>query len=162
MQRQPDSDQDYVSLAVAYGYLGRPREAEAAVAEYNKISVDYGYPPLNVQEVGYWWYGNIFAYDEDYRERLREGCARPVSPKAQGPTSGTPTSSAWSGTAPGNTASRVPPRWMRQRPRAWTIEARVRRRARGPPFNRGHIPSAVNLELRRGLSKVALAGRREG
>ena len=84
VRRQPDRNQDYVSLAVAYGYLGRAREAEAAVGAYNKISVDDGYPPLNVEEVGFWWYGNIFEYNEVYRERLRVGLRKAGVPEGAG------------------------------------------------------------------------------
>src|SRR5690606_1643037 len=84
VQRQPDRSQDYVSLAVAYGYLRRPREAEAAIAAYNKICLDGGYPPLNAEEVGFWWYGNIFEYDEAYRERLRIGLLKAGVPEGAG------------------------------------------------------------------------------
>src|SRR4029077_10765367 len=65
VNRQPDRDQDYVTLAVIYGHLGRIKDAEAAVTKYNEI-LSAGYPPLTVQEVGLWWYGNIFNYDEVY------------------------------------------------------------------------------------------------
>ena len=159
VQRQPDRTQDYVSLAVAYGYLGRPREAEAAVAAYNKISVDGGYPPLNVEVVGFWWYGNIFAYDEVYRERLREGLRKAGVPEGAG------TDISYADFK----------RLVRDSAGEYSVEGAVKIDAatakslhdRGavfvdvreaPQYNRGHIPSAVNLELSSALSKESLLG----
>ena len=159
VQRQPDRTQDYVSLAVAYGYLGRPREAEAAVAAYNKISVDGGYPPLNVEVVGFWWYGNIFAYDEVYRERLREGLRKAGVPEGAGTDI--------------NYADFK--RLVRDSAGEYSVEGVVKIDAatakslhdqgavfvdvrEAPQFNRGHIPSAVNLELSSALSKESLLG----
>jgi adenylate cyclase len=157
VQRQPDRDQDYVSLAVAYGYLGRSREAQAALAAYNKISVDGGYPPLNVQQVGFWWYGNIFEYDEVYRERLRVGLRKAGVPEG-------------AGTDISYTDFK---RLVRDSAGEYSVEGAVKADAatakglheRGavfvdvreaPPFNGGHIPSAVNLELSSALSKESL------
>src|SRR4029077_15250002 len=73
VNRQPDRDEDYKTLAAIYGFLGRVKDAEAAVKKYNDINVPPGYPPLTVQETGFWWYGNIFSYDEVYRARLLAG-----------------------------------------------------------------------------------------
>ena len=37
-----------------------------------------------MEEVGFWWYGNIFEYDEVYRERLREGLRKAGVPEGAG------------------------------------------------------------------------------
>jgi adenylate cyclase len=68
---QPGNRQHYVTLAIIYGQLGRTEDARRMVDKYGAI--DPQSPPLTVQDVSFWWYGNIFEYDETYRERLREG-----------------------------------------------------------------------------------------
>src|SRR5262249_5034654 len=84
VNRRPGYSQDQVTLAVIYGHLGRTKEAAAAVKKYNEIVAEGGYAPLTVQEVGYWWYGNIFDYDEIYRERLRAGLRKAGAPEGAG------------------------------------------------------------------------------
>ena len=46
VKRQPDRNQDYVTLAVIYGHLGRIPDADAAVKRYNEISAAGSYPRL--------------------------------------------------------------------------------------------------------------------
>ena len=84
VNRQPENGQHYVTLAIIYGQLGRPEKARAAVKKYNDMSAKEGDPPLTVQEVGYWWYGNIFDYDEVYREKLRIGLRKAGVPEGAG------------------------------------------------------------------------------
>ena len=40
--------------------------------------------PLTVQEMGWWWYGDMFNYDDAYRERLQEGLRKAGVPEGAG------------------------------------------------------------------------------
>ena len=44
--------------------------------------VDYN--ALNLQEVRFWWYGDIYDYDEAYRERLLAGLRKTGVPEGAG------------------------------------------------------------------------------
>lgn len=84
VNRQPDNDQHYVTLAIIYGHLERMVEAQAAVKKYNEMASVGKWAPLTVQEVNYWWYGNIFDYDEAYREQLVAGLRKAGVPEGAG------------------------------------------------------------------------------
>jgi len=158
VNRQPDRDEDYVTLAIIYGHLGRIKDAQAAVKKYNEISVGPGYPPLTVQEVGFWWYGNIYAYDEVYRERLRAGLRKAGVPEG----AGTDIKYADFKRLISNSAGEydVDGATKINAAKAKALHARgavfVDVRA-AIYFRRGHIPNAVNLDLNVGLSKESLS-----
>jgi len=77
---------DFVSLAVAYGYLERLKEAGAAIDNYHKLNLELNYStPLTVQESDKWWYGDMFDYDKTYKERLMEGLRRAGVPEGPSP-----------------------------------------------------------------------------
>jgi TolB-like protein/rhodanese-related sulfurtransferase/Flp pilus assembly protein TadD len=77
---------DFVSLAVAYGYLERLTDAGAAVDNYQKLILEYGYStPLTVQESDKWWYGDMFDYDKTYKEGLMDGLRRAGVPEGPAP-----------------------------------------------------------------------------
>jgi TolB-like protein/class 3 adenylate cyclase/rhodanese-related sulfurtransferase/Flp pilus assembly protein TadD len=78
--RQPKLSQHYLTLAVIYGHLGRIEDAQSAAKKYTEPEAR----PLTVQNAGLWWYGNIFQYDEAYRERLREGLRKAGFPEGAG------------------------------------------------------------------------------
>ena len=40
--------------------------------------------PLTVQEANWWWYGDLFNYDEDYRDRLVQGLRKAGAPEGAG------------------------------------------------------------------------------
>ena len=40
--------------------------------------------PLTVQEYNWWWYGDIFNYDDDYRDRLVQGLRKAGVPEGAG------------------------------------------------------------------------------
>jgi tetratricopeptide (TPR) repeat protein len=157
VNRQPDRDQDYVTLAVIYGHLGRIKDAEAAVTKYNEI-LSAGYPPLTVQEVGLWWYGNIFNYDEVYRERLRAGLRK--AGVAEG--AGTDIKYADFKRLISNSAGEydVDGATKIDAAKAKALHAQgvvfVDVRA-AFWFRRGHIPNGINLDLNTELSKGSLS-----
>ena len=70
---QPDIVDDHSTLAAVYGHLGAIEDAARGVKRYNELMSQSNYTPLSVQEIGFWWYGDIFNYDDTYRARLREG-----------------------------------------------------------------------------------------
>jgi len=78
---------DFVSLAVAYGYLERLKDASATVDNYHKLYLELGYStPLTVQETDKWWYGDMFDYDKTYKERLMEGLRKAGVPEGPAPS----------------------------------------------------------------------------
>lgn len=158
VQRQPDRSQDYVSLVVANGHLGRGDKAAAALDAYNRICAKGGFQPLTVEEVGYWWYGNIFEYDEVYRERLREGLRAAGVPEGAGTDVGYAELKRMVSDRAGEYGVAG----------AATIDAATAKRlhdqgavfvdVRQPPhFAGGHIPTATNLDLSHELAKDTLA-----
>src|SRR5262249_2647384 len=133
-------------------------DANAAVKKYNEIVAKEGDAPLTVQEVGFWWYGNIFEYDEAYRERLREGLRKAGVPEGAG------TEIKYADFK----------RLIHDRAGEYDVEGATKidaakaeaLRAEGVvfvdvrdagEFDRGHIPSAVNLNMSFGLSKENLS-----
>ncbi len=119
-----------------------------------------GLPPLTVQEVGYWWYGNIFEYDEIYRERLQAGLRKAGVPEGAGTDINYADfkrlirDSAGEYDVDGCGEDRC---GAGQEP--CTHEGAVFvdvRNANG--FRRGHIPAAANLEMSTGLSKESCRG----
>lgn len=82
VNRQPDLSQHYVTLAAIYGHLGRTKDLDAVIEKISELWA--GWPPLTVQEVAFWWYGNIFEYDEVYRERLLAGLRKAGVPEGAG------------------------------------------------------------------------------
>jgi len=78
---------DFVSLAVAYGYLERLKDASVAIDNYHKLNLELGYStPLTVQESDKWWYGDMFDYDKTYKERLLEGLRKAGVPEGAAPS----------------------------------------------------------------------------
>ncbi len=84
--RERGNPYDFVSLAVAYGFLEHLKDARAAVDNYQKLQLEHGYStPLTVQETDKWWYGDMFDYDQTYKERLLEGLRRAGVPEGATP-----------------------------------------------------------------------------
>ncbi|MXN67394.1 guanylyl cyclase [Stappia sp. GBMRC 2046] len=84
VSQQSDVIEDYATLASSFGHLGRMEEVPAMAEKYNEIAVPAGYDPLTVQELGWWWYGDIFDYDNGYREHLQEGLRKAGIPEGAG------------------------------------------------------------------------------
>jgi TolB-like protein/class 3 adenylate cyclase/rhodanese-related sulfurtransferase len=157
LSRQPDSDQDYTTLAAIYGHLGRTKDAAAAVEKYNEINAKTGYPPLTVQSRAYWWYGQIFAYDEVYRERLLAGLRKAGVPEGAGTdikyADYKRLISNRDGEYDVDGATKVDAARAKALHDRGAVFIDVRD---GPSFNAGHIPSAVNLSVTHELSKESL------
>jgi TolB-like protein/rhodanese-related sulfurtransferase len=159
VDRQPDLSQNYVSLAIIYGHLGRVKEAGAAVKKYNEIVTKSAadFPPLTVQAVAYWWYGQIFAYDEVYRERLMEGLRKAGVPEGAGSDvryvdlKQLIHDSAGEYVVRGATKIDAAKAKVLHERNVVFVDVRE-----GVEFRAGHIPSAVNLELTTGLSEESL------
>jgi adenylate cyclase len=156
VNRQPDRDQDYVTLAVIYGHLGRTADARDAVKKYNEIWADYS--PLTVQSVAFWWYGQIFEYDEIYRERLMAGLRK------AGVAEGAGTDIKYAdfkrlirdsaGEYDVEGATKIDAAKAKALHDQGAVFVDVRDAVE---FGPGHIPSAANLELTTGLSKESLS-----
>jgi TolB-like protein/class 3 adenylate cyclase/rhodanese-related sulfurtransferase len=157
VSREPDHAQNYVTLAAIYGHLGRTKELGAVLKKIDELWT--GWPPLTVQEVEFWWYGETFEYDEVYRERLLAGLRKAGVPEGAGADIKyldakrlIDPASAGEFDVEGATKIDVA--------KAKALHARdvvfidVRDFVE---FNLGHIPSARNLDLNTGLSKESLA-----
>ncbi|MBP2444543.1 TolB-like protein/class 3 adenylate cyclase/rhodanese-related sulfurtransferase/antitoxin component HigA of HigAB toxin-antitoxin module [Rhizobium leguminosarum] len=82
--RQSDVSEDYATLVSSFGHLGRTDGVQENIEKYNALAVPAGYSPLTVQELGWYWYGDIFNYDTAYRERLKEGLRKAGVPEGAG------------------------------------------------------------------------------
>ncbi len=154
VNRQPDNDQHYVTLAIIYGHLGRMEDAQAAVKKYNEMVS----APLTVQEVGYWWYGNIFDYDEDYRERLHVGLRKAGVPEGAGTDIAYADLKRLIRNSGGEYEVQGATKIDVAKAKALHTQGVVFVDVRGADsFGVGHIPSSANLEMSNGLSKESLS-----
>jgi adenylate cyclase len=76
--------EDYATLVSAYGHAGRTDGVGPATEKYNALTVPAGFDPLTVQEVGWWWYGDMSDYHRPYRERLLAGLRKAGVPEGAG------------------------------------------------------------------------------
>ena len=81
---QPDVSEDYTTLVAALGHLGRSEGITDSIEKYNALTVPAGFDPLTVQETGWWWYGDMFSYHKQYRERLLAGLRKAGVPEGAG------------------------------------------------------------------------------
>ena len=82
--RQPDVGEDYVTIISSLGHLRRVDGVRERVDKYTELSVSAGYFPVTVQEMGWWWYGDVFDYDRSYIARLQEGLRMAGVPEGVG------------------------------------------------------------------------------
>jgi TolB-like protein/class 3 adenylate cyclase/rhodanese-related sulfurtransferase/thioredoxin-like negative regulator of GroEL len=154
VNRQPDLGQNYLTLAVIYGYLGRTKDAQTAVKKYSEMEAR----SLTVQNVGLWWYGNIFQYDEAYRERLREGLRKAGVPEGAGTDIKYADFKRLIHDSAGEYYVDGATKIEAARAKALHTRDVVFIDVRNPKeFGLGHIPSARNLELTTALSKENLS-----
>jgi TolB-like protein/class 3 adenylate cyclase/rhodanese-related sulfurtransferase len=85
VSRQSDNPYDYATLAAIYGQLGRIEDAKAAVQKYNELYGKYEYTPMTVQEIGWWWYADLYDYETTYKVRLVEGLRKAGVPEGAAP-----------------------------------------------------------------------------
>ena len=84
---QPEHHYTYASLAATYGYLERYRDAKKAIDRYNELVGILEYTPITVQEIGWWWDGDMYDYDRGYIDQLREGLRKAGVPEGAAPQS---------------------------------------------------------------------------
>ena len=157
--RQGNVAFDYATLAAAYGHLGEGEQAAAAAERGSALLRGFFERPLSVQENGmFWWHGDIFDYDPDYRARLAEGLRK--AGVAEGPG--------------------APDRYAEYRARMtklgaeYVVDGAVKVDAAGAKalhedgatfvdvrgsvnYREGHIPGALDLDLNAVLSEETLS-----
>jgi TolB-like protein/rhodanese-related sulfurtransferase/tetratricopeptide (TPR) repeat protein len=84
LSQQSDVAEDYATLVSSLGHLGRREGVQDAIDKYNALAPKFGYDPLTVQEMGWWWYDDMFNYDDTYRARLQEGLRNAGVPEGAG------------------------------------------------------------------------------
>ena len=84
VNRQSDVVFDYATMIASLGQLGRTAGVREAIAKYNELNVAASQDPLTVQEYNWWWYGDIFNYDDGYRDRLVQGLHKAGVPEGAG------------------------------------------------------------------------------
>jgi len=84
LSQQSDVAEDYATLVSSLGHLGRRDGVQDAIDKFNEIAPKSGYDPLTVQEMGWWWYDDMFNYDDTYRVRLLEGLRKAGVPEGAG------------------------------------------------------------------------------
>jgi TolB-like protein/class 3 adenylate cyclase/rhodanese-related sulfurtransferase/Flp pilus assembly protein TadD len=84
VSQQSDVEEDYATWISCLGHLGRTDGVKAYIDKFNALSIPAGYDPLTVQEMGWWWYGDMFDYDNTYRTSLLEGLRKANVPEGPG------------------------------------------------------------------------------
>ena len=83
--QQPDHQYSYATLASIYGHLERFDDASNSIAKYNEIVAAWNYTPLTVQEIGWWWDGDMYSYDRTYLQQVLEGLRKAGVPEGAAP-----------------------------------------------------------------------------
>jgi TolB-like protein/class 3 adenylate cyclase/rhodanese-related sulfurtransferase/Flp pilus assembly protein TadD len=83
--QQPDHQYSYATLASIYGHLERIDDASNSIAKYNEIVAGWNYTPLTVQEIGWWWDGDMYSYDRTYLQQVLEGLRKAGVPEGAAP-----------------------------------------------------------------------------
>jgi adenylate cyclase len=159
VSQQSDVTDDYATLVASYGHLGRNDDAPAKIEKYNAIAVAALFDTLTVQEFGWWWSGDIFGYDDSYRERLQVGLRKAGVPEGAGTdlsrdeymrfiTKSNGEFSVDGATKIDATAAKA----LNDREGVIFVDVRA-----PPEFDQGRIPGANNLSLVTGLSKSSLS-----
>lgn len=156
--RQSDVAEDYATLVSSFGHLGRTDGVKANTAKFDALTIPAGYSPLTVQELGWYWYGDIFYYDRTYRDRLQEGLRK------AGIQEGAGTDIAYDDYArlisKSNGEYNVRGTTKIDAPTAKRLHDRGVKLVdvRTPlSFNRGHVPRAINLSVVEVLSNDTLS-----
>jgi adenylate cyclase len=156
--RQSDVAEDYATLVASFGHLGRTDGVQENIEKYNALAVPAGFSPLTVQEMGWYWYGDIFNYDRTYRERLKDGLRKAGVPEGAGTDISYDDYASLMGKSNGEynvkgttkidaaTAKRLHDRGVKFVDVRTTLS-----------FSRGHAPGAINLSVIEALSKETLS-----
>ena len=86
LKLQADSADDYVTLIACLGQLGRSKGVAEAIKTVNHLNVVVGYyNAITVQmNGGWWWYGDMYNYHPQYRDRLIAGLRKAGVPEGAG------------------------------------------------------------------------------
>jgi adenylate cyclase len=139
------------------GQLGRTAGVPEAIAKYNEIAVPAAMDPLTVQEYNWWWYGDIFTYDDDYRDRLVQGLRKAGVPEGAGADLRLAdykrliSRRAGEYTVKGVTEIDLETTQAMLEAGALLVDVRP-----ATDFERGHIPGSVSLSLPAALSSDSL------
>jgi TolB-like protein/class 3 adenylate cyclase/rhodanese-related sulfurtransferase/tetratricopeptide (TPR) repeat protein len=156
---QPNVGEDFVTLASAYGHLSRPAEADTMIEVADRIWVEYVGYPVTVQELGmFWWYGDIYDYDQSYLTRLQDGLRKAGVQEGAGEPQRLAEYRALMSKDNGTYAVEGAPKITVNEAKALHDRGVVVIDVRDHlEYRRGHIPGAVHLELATMLSEEALA-----
>ncbi|WDZ75132.1 rhodanese-like domain-containing protein [Ensifer adhaerens] len=155
---QSDVAEDYATLVSSLGHLGQTDGVQENIEKYNALVVPAGFSPLTVQELGWYWYGDIFNYDRTYRERLQEGLRKAGVPEGAGTDISYDEYARLMNKSNGEynvkgttkidapTAKRLHDRGVKFVDVRTTLS-----------FNRGHAPGAINLSVVEVLAKDTLS-----
>ncbi len=77
---------DFATMIASLGQLGRTAGVREAIAKYDELAAPNLFDPLTAQEYNWWWYGDVFTYDEDYRDRMVQGLRKAGVPDGAGPS----------------------------------------------------------------------------
>ena len=155
--QQSDEEEDYATLAASLGHLGRGDGVQAAVDKFNELSVPAGFDPLTVQEMGWWWYGDVYDYNKVYMQRLLEGLQKAGIPLGAGylaPEDYLQFVKKNKGEYSVIGVREIGPETARALNERGVRFIDVRAAVN---YGRGHIPGAINLSLPVALSKESLA-----
>lgn len=157
INRQSDVNFDFVTMIATLGQLGRTAGVREAIAKYNEMTVPVFGDPLTVQESNWWWYGDIFTYDDDYRARLVQGLRKAGVPEGAGAelrlADYTQLISRRGGEYTIKGVTEIDLETAQAMLDAGAILVDVRP---ATDFERGHIPGSVNLSLVAALSRDSL------
>ena len=156
---QPDVREDFVTLAAAYGHLGRTAEADAMIERGDRLYDEYLGYPVSVQETGmFWWYGDIYDYDQTYLARLQDGLRKAGVQEGAGEPQRLAEYRALMSKDNGTYTVKGAPKITVTEAKALHDRGVVFIDVRNPySFQSGHIPGAVFLELTSMLSEETLA-----
>jgi rhodanese-related sulfurtransferase len=157
VREQTDNPSDYATLLACLGQLGRSIGVHEAIANYNGLVAAAHMDPVTVQEAAWWWYGDMFQYDDRYRERLQQGLRKAGVPEGAG--TDVPLAdykrliSRRGGEYAVEGVTEIDPATAKQMLGAGALLADVRPTT---DFERGHIPGTVSLSLPEVLSRESL------
>ena len=140
---------DYVSLAAAYGHLGRLDDARAVIDQYHELYLQLRYSTsLTVQETEKWWYGDMFDYDKSYRDDLLDGLRKAGVPEGAVPVEGEfDYRLLMSRDAETLSVEGAPTIGLETAKELWDRDAVFVDVRDSFAFNDGHIPGSVHMDL---------------
>jgi adenylate cyclase len=162
VNRKPKRSQAYIRIAAAYGHLGRPEQARAAVARYDEIKAETGYTPLTVQEVGLWYEDTYNFSDKSIPEPLFEGLRKAGVPEGAAPERDgfdfkalvQPTYGERGRSYDVAGVQKIGAAMVKGMLERGVVVVDVRDAGN---YGRGHIPGAINLDLNIALTEESLA-----